>query len=89
MSFGCFGNLHIGIFRIYSAVWFLSLNIRFEILVGTLICSYSLFIMFLCMTCKIYLILLGNWFLLFLAILNSTVENIFEDIFWCTQGYFH
>lgn len=24
--------------------------------------------------CKIYLILLGNWFLLFLAILNSTVD---------------
>ena len=87
MSFGCFGNLHIGIFRIYSAVWFLSLNIRFEILVGMLICS--------CLLCSSVLLqnlstLIGQLVsLLFLAFLNSTVVNSFEDIFWYTQGYFH
>lgn len=46
-----------------------------------------------CLLCSfVWLWNLSNLFgqlvsLLFLAILNSTVENTFEDIFWCIQVY--
>ena len=88
MSFGCFGNIHIGIISIYSAVWLLSLNIRFEILCGAFVCSYSLFIVFLCVNAKFMYSSKAIGSSSFLAILNSTVVNIFGYVFWHAQGHF-